>query len=178
MKQSDLETLQDLLRRKERAINQDLSTLQLGDRIHLSLTAQEDARLRRLIQQLEQESRCLLLCEQAQASFIVQVEQRQAELTALDEDQALTQIHDELGGTLDTYLDERDNGFTTMLLLICLELPELFTKQRDALEHVADDDEYGQFTAQQIVYYNLYDLLRASLESAFVIWHQEHRRDE
>lgn len=46
---------------------------------------------------------------------------------------ALSAIHDEIGTVIDTFLDERSDDYTQMLLLCCLESPDLLTAEPDSL---------------------------------------------
>lgn len=179
MKQPDLEQLLQLLQRKQRAKQQAMTDLQPGDTIHLSLTAQEEVRLKQLLCHSIGKARVLkLLMEMAKFSFLTKIEARRAELTALPEDYAINKVGSELYSVLDTLLDEDQYGNPAILLLICLEREDLFTIQPDPVTCIVEQEEYGFITAIHIVYHNLYDLLKSHLQFAFCLWHQEQRRDE
>lgn len=113
------------------------------------------------------------LTEQVKVAFFSAIEARKAELLAMEATEALSAIQDEIGTVLDTFLDERCDDYTQILLLCCLECPDLFTAEPGSLSCITQNESPGQVNAQHCVYHNLYDLLRTTLEDGFEAWHQE-----
>lgn len=114
------------------------------------------------------------LSERVKVAFFSEFEARETELLTMRMADALAAIHDEIGTVLDTFLDERSDDYTQMLLLCCLENPDLFTMEPDSLSCITQNESRGQVNAQHCVYHNLYDVLRGTLEDEFAAWHQEH----
>jgi hypothetical protein len=113
------------------------------------------------------------LSERAKVAFFSEIEARETELLTMRTADALSAIHDEIGTVIDTFLDERSDDYTQMLLLCCLECPDLFTTQPGSLSCITQNESRDQVNAQHCVYHNLYDLLRSTLENEFEAWHQE-----
>ncbi|HYU73465.1 MAG TPA: hypothetical protein VEL31_12365 [Ktedonobacteraceae bacterium] len=119
-----------------------------------------------------EQSTLTTLIEQATTAFFSEITLRQDELLAREEGDALAHVTDEIGTAIDALLDERNKDYTHMLLRCCQERPDLFITQPDALSCILEHESYGRITAQHCVYHNLYDLIRNTLEFAFVVWHQ------
>ena len=112
------------------------------------------------------------LSEQAKVAFFSEIEGRKADLLAMEAGDALSALLEEIGTVIDTLLDERSDDYMQMLLLCCLECPDLFTAEPGSLSCVTQNESPGQVSAQHCVYHNLYDLLRRTLEDEFEEWHR------
>jgi hypothetical protein len=183
----DWKQLLELLQRKWQAKSQDMSTVQSGDTISLSLT--DESILKQLLYQaLGEKSILTALTEQAKTLFFKAIEKDHNDLLTRGEEEAHALIFNEICVAINHVLEEGiifdvfQNAFT--LLLICLERPDFFLYQPDSTECIVDPDEhglhpeYGKVTCLHIVYHNLYGFLQNALGLAFVQWHQEHRCDE
>ncbi len=117
------------------------------------------------------QSRIDILIEQAKTAFFTKIEKHQHELLVEQVDGVTMQINDEIGSVLDTILDERSDDFISMLLMCCVEDPDLFTREPEDTSCITDNGSTGEITAAHCVYHNLYDMLRSVLEHAYDEWY-------
>lgn len=124
---------------------------------------------------MSQSSPLTILLEQAKGAFFSEIENRREELISMEEVDALSETHEVMGTVIDACLDDQSDVYTRTLLLCCLESPDLFTKEPNALSCITENGSPGQVNAQHCVYHNLYDVLRSTLEHEFEEWYQEQQ---